>query len=178
MSRRCFQCSKYCRTEDYVCAGCHKVWYCSRACSTDVKAHEHRGKCGRNEEFQHPYRFDLRFKVGDRVLCLVDGLWQEAVVVILWDYEEMGYFTYKCRVVETGFYCCSYYDDDYSVRKYEEPGLPRLLQSVRCGDGSIDCGRVMLQYGLDLALVGTSPRARAKDQANRHGRHTREVSAG
>ena len=95
----------------------------------------------------------LRFSVGDRVLACHEDEWREAVVTKLWSDEgQRKPAPYRMRVSATEDDIYTMHDENDTVRSYTELGLPRLLQSIACGDEWLLCNRKSpaIQWTLDL----------------------------
>lgn len=95
----------------------------------------------------------LRFAVGSKVLTNV-GTWEEATVTKHWSIEGRMRVPYRMRILKSGDDVFANEDSDYYVRSYEERGLPRLLQAIRCGDPVEHCKGLVEEFALDLDVVG------------------------
>eukprot|EP01032_Pedospumella_encystans_P027297 gene27297-30855_t len=99
----------------------------------------------------------LRFSVGDRVLARHENEWREAVVTKLWSDEgHRKPAPYRMRVSATEDDIYTMHDDNDAVRSYTEHGLPRLLQSIGCGDEWSAVQLQITRYSVDLGLVGSN----------------------
>eukprot|EP01032_Pedospumella_encystans_P026656 gene26656-30125_t len=100
----------------------------------------------------------LRFSVGDRVLACHEDEWREAVVTKLWSDEgQRKPAPYRMRVsaaTEDDIY--TMHDENDTVRSYTELGLPRLLQSIACGDEWSAVQSQITRYSVDVGLVGVN----------------------
>ena len=145
-----------------ACDKCNIRVFCSRKCSRNALGKEHIKYCGeapRNRmgdgNDDNP-REPLRFKVGDKVQCNLDGGYVDAVVVETgidydpdWDYE---YKAYRCKVVEDGSLIYAPYDVDACIRHPRRNGYFGLLDAIEYGtvDEVID---IVKEEGLEAKYI-------------------------
>lgn len=79
------------------------------------------------------------------------------MITHLWSEEkEIGLVPYLMQLSSTNEYMYALYDEDYVVRAFFEPGLPRLLQSIECGDEWETVQSYITSNGIDVGLVGAN----------------------
>lgn len=109
----------------------------------------------------------LRFSVGDRVLACHEDEWQEAVVTkLLSDEGQRKPAPYRMRVSATEDDIYTMHDENDTVRSYTEHGLPRLLQSIACGDEWSTVQSQITRYSVDVGLVGANLLLQAASSGN------------